>query len=52
MSISQLTKRPDKGPDLSAEAVASLDERILAMRKLLAIVADRFPVQKPIMCDG
>jgi hypothetical protein len=42
MSISHLTETPERGPEVLAKAVESLDERILAMRRLLAMVATGF----------
>jgi signal transduction histidine kinase len=45
MSMSQLAGTADKSADSLAEAVDALDERIGGMRKLIAHVASKFPVQ-------
>jgi PAS domain-containing protein len=42
-SIGHLSRTPDKSPELLAEAVESLDRRILAMRRLVTAIASSFP---------
>jgi hypothetical protein len=44
-SIGQLTGAPDKSSEFLAKEVAALDERINAMREIVALAASRFPIQ-------
>lgn len=42
--IGDLTRKPEKSPEILAQAVDALDHRVLAMGALVAAVASRFPV--------
>jgi hypothetical protein len=45
-SIDRLTRTVGRDPELSVATVQSLDQRILEMRKLVALVESRFPVSE------